>query len=66
MSWDELPEIQSRPDPTTKLKQLITIHKCLMETNKEVNLMTSEDNQKALDAEKAEAFSEKLLTALNL
>ena len=27
--------------------------------------MTPENNQKAFDAEKAEAFSEKLLTALN-
>ena len=27
--------------------------------------MTSEDNQKAFDADKAETFSEKLLTALN-
>ena len=36
-----------------------------METNKEVNLMTSEDSQKAFDTDKAEAFSEKLLAALN-
>ena len=36
-----------------------------METNKEVNIMTSEDNLKAFDADKAEAFSEKHLTALN-
>jgi len=34
-------------------------YKCLMETNKEVNLMTSEDNKKAFDADKAETFSKK-------
>jgi hypothetical protein len=33
--------------------------------NMEVNLMTSENNQKEFDDDKAEAFSEKLLTALN-
>jgi hypothetical protein len=36
-----------------------------MDTNKEVNLVTSENNQKAFDADKAEAFSEKLLTTLD-
>jgi hypothetical protein len=30
-----------------------------------VDIVTPENNQKAFDAEKAEAFSEKLLTALN-
>ena len=30
-----------------------------MDDNKEVNLMTSEDNLKAFDADKAEAFSKK-------
>ena len=34
-------------------------YKCLMEANKEVNLMTSEDNLKAFDADKAEAFLKK-------
>jgi ubiquinone/menaquinone biosynthesis C-methylase UbiE len=37
----------------------------LMDANKEVELMPLENNQKAFDADKAEAFSEKLLTALN-
>jgi ubiquinone/menaquinone biosynthesis C-methylase UbiE len=37
----------------------------LMDTNKEVELMPLENNQKAFDADKAESFSEKLLTALN-
>jgi len=36
-----------------------------MVTNKEVELMPSENIPKAFDADKAEAFSEKLLTALN-
>jgi hypothetical protein len=36
-----------------------------MNTNKEVELMPSENNQTAYDADKAESFSEKLLTALN-
>ncbi len=54
-----------RVDSTTKIKATNAIHKCLMDTNKEVNLVTSENNQKAFDADKAEAFSEKLLTALN-
>lgn len=34
MSLHELPEIQNRTDPTTKLKRLFTIHKCLMDANK--------------------------------
>ena len=51
---------------TGRLKTTITIHECLMDTNQEVNLVTPENNQKAFDADKAEAFSEKLLTALNL
>jgi len=37
----------------------------LMNTNMEVDIMSSENNQTAFDADKAEAFSEKLLTALN-
>jgi hypothetical protein len=37
----------------------------LMNTNKEVDLVPSENNQKVFDADKAEAFSEKLLAALN-
>jgi hypothetical protein len=37
----------------------------LTDTNKKANLVTSENNQKAFDADKAEVFSEKLLTALN-
>ena len=36
-----------------------------MDTNKEVNLLTLENNQKTFDADKGEAFSEKLLTTLN-
>jgi len=36
-----------------------------MNTNKEVDLMPSENTQKAFDSDKAEKFSEKLLTALN-
>jgi hypothetical protein len=35
----------------------------LMNINKEVDLMPSENTQKAFDADKAETFSEKLLTA---
>ena len=59
LSWNELPDIQNRIDPTTKLKQLFATYKCLMETNKEGILMTSVDNQKAFDADKAETFSKK-------
>ena len=65
-SWAVLALIAKRiADSTTKIKRTNAIHKCWMDTNKEVNFMTSENSQKAFDADKAEAFSEKLLTALN-
>ena len=60
MTRDNLPHTQNEQTQPRRLMQQIPSANVVMNTNKEVDIVPSENNQKAFDADKAETFSEKL------
>jgi hypothetical protein len=60
MTRDNLPHTQNEQTQPRRLMQQIPSANVVMNTNKEVDIVSSENNQKAFDADKAKTFSEKL------